>query len=197
MTRRGQYAKGAAKRAEILAVALDVVAEMGTRKSSNKEIAARVGLTQPGLMHYFRTREDLFVEVLRARDARDHEQFYSPELGFQGFLDVIAHNATVPGLVRLYVEYSAEATIEGHPARVFFEERFAWVRTLMIDAVEREQAAERMGPEVDVAYVADLLIAAADGLQVQWLLDPSIDMADRLSRLWEGIRAASWAPVGA
>lgn len=197
MTRRGQYAKGAAKRAEILDVALDVVAEMGTRKSSNREIAARVGLTQPGLMHYFRTREDLFVEVLRARDARDHEQFYSPQNGFQGFLDVIAHNATVPGLVRLYVEYSAEATIEGHPARAFFEERFAWVRSLMIDAVQREQAADRMGPDVDVAYAVDLIIAAADGLQVQWLLDPSIDMADRLARLWEGIRAASWAPVGA
>ncbi|MCI1018650.1 TetR/AcrR family transcriptional regulator [Microbacterium sp. C5A9] len=197
MTRRGQYAKGAAKRAEILAVALDVVAEMGTRKSSNREIAARVGLTQPGLMHYFRTREDLFVEVLRARDARDHEQFYSPDQGFQGFLDVIAHNATVPGLVRLYVEYSAEATIEGHPARAYFEERFAWVRALVIESVESEQAAETMGTGVDVPYVADLMIAAADGLQVQWLLDPSIDMAARLSRLWEGIRATSWTPIEA
>lgn len=197
MTRRGQYAKGAAKRAEILAVALEVVAEQGTRKSSNREIASRVGLTQPGLMHYFRTREDLFVEVLRARDARDHEQYYSADHGFQSFLDVIAHNATVPGLVRLYVEYSAEATIEGHAARAFFEERFRWVRTLMIEAIEVEQAAERMGPDVDAPYAADLIIAAADGLQVQWLLDPSIDMAARLSRLWEGIRAASWAPVGA
>lgn len=197
MTRRGQYAKGAAKRAEILSVALDVVAEQGTRKSSNREIAARVGLTQPGLMHYFRTREDLFVEVLRARDVRDHEQFYAPQRGFQSFLDVIAHNATVPGLVRLYVEYSAEATIEGHPARAFFDERFRWVRTLMAEAIELEQANELMGPDIDIPYAADLVIAAADGLQVQWLLDPSIDMADRLSRLWEGIRAASWASVEA
>lgn len=195
MARRGQYAKGAAKRAEILAVALEVVAEQGTRKASNREIAARVGLTQPGLMHYFSTREELFLEVLRARDDRDHEQFYSPQPGFQGFLDVITHNATVPGLVRLYVEYSAEATLEGHLARAFFEERFVWVRSLMVEAVEQEQAAELMGPDVDTAYVADLVIAAADGLQVQWLLDPSIDMAARLSRLWHGIRAASWPAV--
>jgi len=195
MVRRGQYAKGAAKRAEILAVALDVVAELGTRKASNREIATRVGLTQAGLMHYFSTREELFLEVLRARDQRDHEQFYSPDHGIDGFLDVIAHNASVPGLVRLYVEYSAEATIEGHPARAFFEKRFAWVRKLIADAVVHDQAAERMGPDVDVPYVADLVIAAADGLQVQWLLDPSIDMADRLARLWQGIREASWPTV--
>lgn len=195
MVRRGQYAKGTAKRAEILAVALDVVAELGTRKASNREIATRVGLTQAGLMHYFSTREELFLEVLRARDERDHEQFSPPGRGIDGFLDVIAHNASVPGLVRLYVEYSAEATIEGHPARAFFEERFAWVRTLIADAVAHDQAAERMGPDVDVPYVADLVIAAADGLQVQWLLDPSIDMADRLARLWHGIREASWPTV--
>ncbi|CAH0253819.1 TetR/AcrR family transcriptional regulator [Microbacterium foliorum] len=195
MARRGQYAKGAAKRAEILAVALDVVAELGTRKASNREIAARVGLTQPGLMHYFSTREELFLEVLRARDERDHERFYSPQRGFQSFLDVIAHNASVPGLVRLYVEYSAEATLEGHPARAFFEERFVWVRALMTEAVRHDQAVELMGPDVDIPYVVDLVIAAADGLQVQWLLDPSIDMADRLARLWQGVRETSWPAV--
>ncbi|AXL10856.1 TetR/AcrR family transcriptional regulator [Microbacterium foliorum] len=195
MARRGQYAKGAAKRAEILAVALDVVAELGTRKASNREIAARVGLTQPGLMHYFSTREELFLEVLRARDERDHERFHSPQRGFQSFLDVIAHNASVPGLVRLYVEYSAEATLEGHPARAFFEERFVWVRALMTEAVRHDQAVELMGPDVDIPYVVDLVIAAADGLQVQWLLDPSIDMADRLARLWQGVRETSWPAV--
>ena len=183
------------KRAEILDVALDVVSELGTRKASNREIAARVGLTQPGLMHYFSTREELFVEILRARDERDQKRFSSPDRGFDGFLDVITHNATVPGLVRLYVEYSSEATIEGHPARAFFEKRFVWVRSLMIEFVEREQAAELMGPDVDAHFVADLMVAAADGLQVQWLLDPSIDMAARLSRLWQGIRAASWPSV--
>lgn len=197
MARRGQYAKGAAKRAEILDVALEVVAELGTRKASNREIAARVGLTQPGLMHYFRTREELFLEVLRERDERDHERFYVPQRGIDGFLAIITNNASVPGLVRLYVEYSAEATLEGHPSRAFFEERFSWVRTLIVEAVEHDQATAMMGPEVDVAYVADLVIAAADGLQVQWLLDSSIDMAARLSRLWLGIRAASWPAVTA
>lgn len=192
MTRRGQYAKGIAKRAEILDVALDVIAENGYRKASNREIATRVGLTQPGLMHYFGTREELFAEVLRARDQRDLERFRDEDDIFQEFLDVTAYNTTVPGLVRLYVEYSAEATIEGHPARAFFEQRFTWVRARLAAAVEQQQAAGRMGPEVDIPLAVDLLVAAADGLQVQWLLDPSIDMVARLSQFWEGMRAASW-----
>jgi AcrR family transcriptional regulator len=71
MSRRGAYAKGAVKREEILAVALDVVAKNGCRKATSREIAHRVGLTQPGLMHYFGSREELYQEVLRARDDAD------------------------------------------------------------------------------------------------------------------------------
>ncbi len=195
MNHRGRYAKGAAKREEILEVALEVVAEVGCRRASNREIAARVGLSQPGLMHYFGSREELYVEVLRARDARDEEQFYAPDPTYQGFLAVIAHNATVPGLVQLYVEYSAEATIPDHPAHAFFSARFDWLRETLAQVVRNAQAAEEMGPGVDAEDAADLIIAAADGLQVQWLLNPTIDMAARLARLWDGLRAVSWVPA--
>lgn len=196
MSRRGQYAKGVAKREEILSVALDVVAAMGCRKASNREIAARVGLTQPGLMHYFGSREELYIEVLRARDERDLAEIFAPNPTFQGFIDIITHNASVPGLVRLYVEYSAEATIPGHPAREFFLERFAWVRQRLVETIEHAQRAEEMGPAIDVDHAVDLIVAAADGLQVQWLLDPSIDMAAHLGRLWDGLRELSWRGAG-
>jgi hypothetical protein len=36
-----------------------------------------------------------------------------------------------------------------------------------------------------------MLIAASDGLQVQWLLDPSNDMRDDLRRLGELLQASS------
>jgi hypothetical protein len=36
---------------------------------------------------------------------------------------------------------------------------------------------------VDAEMAANLLIAAADGLQTQWLLDPEVDMAAHLSSL--------------
>ena len=33
-------------------------------------------------------------------------------------------------------------------------------------------------------FAATVLIAAADGLQTQWLLDPAVDMAGTLRELW-------------
>ncbi len=190
--RRGPYAKGAAKREEILAVALEVIAESLCRKTSNREIARRVGLSQAGLMHYFESREELYLEVLRVRDEETVARFWVDDPTIESYLRVIAHNATVPGLVRLFAEYSAEATIEGHPAREFFRSRTEWVRDMLAGAIERERAAGGIGPNLDAAEAAGLLIAASDGMQLQWLVDPSIDMAAHVRRLWLALSRSSF-----
>ncbi|WP_243842122.1 TetR/AcrR family transcriptional regulator [Microbacterium hydrocarbonoxydans] len=192
---RGAYAKGVAKREEILEVALEVVAELGCRNASNREIARRVGLSQAGLMHYFGSREELYMAVLRARDTRDTTTYWEPEHSFKAFLDIIGHNTQVPGLVQLYVEFSAEASIGKHPAHDFFVERYAWVRELSKESVRAAQESGEFGPNVDPDLVADMVIAAADGLQQQWLLDRSIDMVARLQALWNGIAALSKIPA--
>ena len=69
--RRGSYAKGVAKREEILTRALDVIAREGYRGASIKELADAVGLSQAGLLHYFGSKEELFTEILRKRDELD------------------------------------------------------------------------------------------------------------------------------
>jgi AcrR family transcriptional regulator len=71
MARRGSYAKGVAKREEILTAALDVIARQGYGRASVRELADAVGLSQAGLLHYFSSKEELFAEVLRKRDEVD------------------------------------------------------------------------------------------------------------------------------
>ncbi|WP_254408317.1 TetR/AcrR family transcriptional regulator [Streptomyces sp. AC495_CC817] len=188
---RGAYAKGVAKREQILQVALEVVAELGCRSASNREIASRVGLTQAGLMHYFGSREELYLAVLKARDDRDLAEHWADSPNFAGFLRVIEHNTRVPGLVQLYVEFSAEASIGRHPAHEYFAERYARVRELAVQSVRAAQEAGEFGPRVDAGAVADLVVAAADGLQQQWLLDRSLDMTARLRALWDGVAVLS------
>lgn len=193
MSQRGPYAKGIAKRQEIIDLTLELVAQQGWKHTSNSEIASRVGLSQAGLMHYYASREELAVAVLQSRDDHDRERFFTPNPTFDGFIEIIVHNTTVPGLVQLYVECASEATIVGHPGHEFFQRRIASIRGHFAEVIEREQAAGAFGPAVDAESAADLLIAAADGLQLQWLLDSSVDMAAQLRQLWEGIRAHSWA----
>ena len=51
--------------------------------------------------------------------------------------------------------------------------------------LREEQAAGKLDADLDVERIANLFLAAADGLQTQWMLDPSIDMADHVAYLWQ------------
>lgn len=197
MSQRGPYAKGVRKRQEILQAALEVVAEHGFHQAFNREIAERVGLSQAGLMHYFGSREDLYMEVLRARDTHDSAAYWEPTGDFEGILQVISHNTEVPGLVQLYVEFSAEASIGRHPAHDYFVERNAWVIGVFSTAIRQAQESGEFGPHIDIEAAARTLVAAADGFQQQWLLDRDVDMAGLLKELWLALATRSHQPPDA
>ena len=65
---RKTRANGRASRRAILTAALEVFAERGQRGTSLMEIANRVGMTQPGLLHHFGTKEQLLLEVVQAQE---------------------------------------------------------------------------------------------------------------------------------
>jgi AcrR family transcriptional regulator len=185
MATRGAYAKGIVKREQILTTALEVIARNGYRHASVRELADAVGLSQAGLLHYFSSKEELFTAILRKRDEVDFAT-YVAETGrsAEAFFAVIAHNTEVPGLVRLYAQLSVEAVDADHPAHAYFVERSARFRNAFADLIRAEQEAGRTDPELDPVLAGGLFLAAADGLQTQWLLDPTIDMVAHLRLLW-------------
>jgi AcrR family transcriptional regulator len=54
----------AKRRQEILAAALELLAEEGYAGASLRKLAVRLGIAQPSLYHYFATKEDLVEQVL-------------------------------------------------------------------------------------------------------------------------------------
>ncbi|MGW5239345.1 TetR family transcriptional regulator [Monashia sp. NPDC004114] len=184
-TPRGSYAKGIAKREEILTAALDVIARNGYQRTSVRDLADAVGLSQAGLLHYFSSKEELFAEILRKRDEVDRERMPDGRGAMvSGLIEVVRHNATVPGLVQLYAQLSTEATHPEHAAHGFFVERYASLRAALATEIQAAQARGELSDALDATSAATILLAAADGLQTQWMLDPSIDMADHLETLW-------------
>jgi AcrR family transcriptional regulator len=187
MSARGPYAKGIAKREEILEAALQLFAQKSYDRVSVREIARETGLSQAGLLHHFSTKEELFLEVLRRRDDRDgdpveHRHVHSVD----HLISAVEHNADEPGLVRLFVSMSAESTEDESPAREFFTARYAWLRGEVAADVRRRQDAGDLAKDLNADDVASLLIAVADGLQLQWLLEPDkVDMGQLISSLWE------------
>lgn len=189
MATRGAYAKGVAKREEILDAALAVIARNGYQRTSVRDIAEAVGLSQAGLLHYFASKDALFVEILRRRDDVDRERL--PEdagARVEGLIDIMRHNAEVPGLVQLYAELSTEASHPEHAAHDFFTQRYAVLRRQLGDAVRTAQERGEISTALEPESVATILLASADGLQTQWMLEPGVDMAAHLERLWDALR---------
>jgi AcrR family transcriptional regulator len=187
MTKRGQYATGRARRDEILARALEVIARNGYRRTSFREIADTVGLSKTGMLHHFANKEELFREIIRLRDEQNFAEYTTnaPDI-IEGFAALVEHNAQVPGLAQLFAAVAGEIAAEpDHPSRAFLAGRYEYVKHLVADAIRDQQSAGRAREDVDPGIGAALLIAAADGIQTQWLLDPSIDMTAHLRALWD------------
>ena len=184
MAATGKYAKGVAKRNEILHTALEVFSREGYRGTSLREVAEAVNLSQAGLLHYFDSKEELFAEILRVRDESDDDVFASSGPASDALMAIMRHNAAVPGLVQLYATISAEAAEPAHPAHEFFVRRYDVLRAKFVESIGNQQASGTLDPTLDPAALASIMLAVADGMQVQWLIDPSIDMAANIEYLW-------------
>lgn len=184
---RGEYAKTAARRQEILQAAADVFSASGYRKGSLRDVAERVGLSQAGLLHHFPSKNHLLEAVLAWRDDEARARMGQPPPQgidmIRAFVDLAEYNQSTPGLVDLYVVLSAEATSPEHPVHDYFVRRYAEVGLSVRTAFERAAADGHLRPGVDCASAARQLVAVMDGLQVQWLLGHGeIDMAADLRR---------------
>lgn len=183
---RGPYAKGLARRQQILDRAIEVFARRGSAGTSLRSIAQEIGVSHAALTHYFTSREQLLVEVYREAErqggkTRPHGADISP---VEIMTESARHNRAVPGLVQLYSTLVAAALEPGHPdATEFATVRFARVRADLADRVRRNQAAGRIRADVDPDAAASLVIAASDGLQTQWMLDESVPQSEALDLL--------------
>lgn len=179
------YAKGAARRAQILDEVIRMIAEKGVDASSLRSVAESIGISHAALRHYFPSRDELLVAAYQEHEGRRAGADDRPTSAVGDMRESAERNRSIPGLVQLYTVLMADAAQQGHPAtRTFVRERFARVRAELAELVRADQEAGRIDPDIDPRDLASLAIAASDGLQVQWLLDPeAVDGARVLSLL--------------
>ncbi|MBO1331342.1 TetR/AcrR family transcriptional regulator [Streptomyces sp. VRA16 Mangrove soil] len=206
MTARSSYPKGVAKREEILRVTLEVFGREGERNTTLRTVAKESRISLTGLMHYFESKDHLLTEVLRASDRAAEARFHDPEAVREReavrdpgeFLArALTVNAAHSARVRLYVTLAAASTDPAHPAHTYFRDRFALLRATITEHLTAEQRAGRVSSGLDPHFIASALVAASDGIQLQWLSDPGIDMADHVRRVWRTLLAAPTPPIAA
>jgi AcrR family transcriptional regulator len=207
------YRKGEARRAEILAKAIDLFAEHGV-EASLRAIGEAIGVSHAALRYYFASRDELLVGVYRAHErgsksgadsGSDSGSGSGSETGLipasasaVEVMEISARlNRTIPGLIELYATLTTDALQERqHPVtREFIQERFVHVRADLAERIRAGQAAGDIDATIDPDDAAALVAAASDGLQLQWLLHPDAVDIGRSIALLERLLPGS-SPTG-
>lgn len=170
---RGAYAAGVARRNQILDAALMRFGRDGYRKTSLAQIARDAGITDAGLLHHFRDKQQLLlaaVEYWHAQlDVRWRRVSDSVRDAFRCHLEDAEESLRTPGIVELAVVIGAEATAPGHPAHEFFS---GWQDKGVRELTDRLRAAAEAGelkPDLDFEAIARECAAMDLGLRWQWL----------------------------
>ncbi|MGW5681693.1 TetR/AcrR family transcriptional regulator [Nonomuraea sp. NPDC003754] len=178
--------RASGRREEIAGIAAEMFARRGFRGTGMTEIAARVGITEPGLLYHFRNKEGLLRAVIEWRDSRSMD--YARQVTALGGLATVrempayAHrNSAERGLTKLFAVLLAENLDEGDPAHAFFRDRYREMRALLADALAVGQERGEIRADVVPARKAAEILATLDGLATQWLLDPDeVDLVDAI-----------------
>ena len=183
---RRSYPKGVRRRQQILDSAIALLAQRGVDRASLRTVGEAIGVSHAALRHYFSSRDELLVEAYRTHEARAAAETPAAAESAVGLIvEAAERNRSIPGLVELYATLTTDALQEQHAAtREFVRDRFRSLRAGLAARIESGQRAGRVAPDIDPLDAAALVIAASDGLQIQWLLDPdAVDVGRSLSIL--------------
>ena len=177
MAGNGRSAKGTARREEILTTAMRELAANGYGGTSLRAIGRAMGVEPAHILYYFETREALLEAVIDRWDLDAWEGPHGPRPAdaLDAYEGTIRHNLEIPGVVHLCLAFAAEAAEPTHRSHAYFSRRFARVLAFLTAAIREEQRLGSISADLHPESEARALIAIADGMQLQALVDPLVD----------------------
>ncbi|WP_055557146.1 TetR/AcrR family transcriptional regulator [Streptomyces sp. NBRC 110028] len=183
---RGPYRKGIERRRQIVEAAAKIFAQYGYAAGSLRHIAAEVGVTNAALIKHFGDKEGLLTAVL---DYWDREAVVLSGTGLEYFRSIctlMEYHTTHRGFIELFLTLATEASNPEHPAREFFVARYNKVVAEFATHLREAQEAGQVAlPEERVEQEARALVALLDGIEIQWLLNPELDLVGFVRALLE------------
>jgi AcrR family transcriptional regulator len=193
---RGPYQSGIKRRQEIVDAAAQVFAKFGYTSGSLRQIAEDVGVTPSALIRHFGSKEGLLVAVLARLEEENRRILSPPYEGLEYFRrlpNLLANHTNHRGFVELLMTLSTEASNPKHPARAFITKRYDHVVSQGVLRLKEARASADILPMDDAFLLMEVrgFFAQMDGLQLQWLLDPSIDLVG-IFRHFLDVTLARW-----
>jgi len=192
---RGPYRTGIRRREQLIGIAMDVFGEHGFAGGSLRTIAEQAGVNHATLIQHFGSKEGLLTAVLEEWDRLTVENSLAEVKGldyFRRLPDVMGAHQDNRGLLELFTTIAAEASNPAHPGHAFITKRYtANLDTLsahLQEAVDAGDVAPLPAQQIEIEV--RLLTALMDGIGLQWLLNPEIDMRANVSAYVERAIAA-------
>jgi AcrR family transcriptional regulator len=204
---RGPYKNGIKRRRDIVESAARVFGRFGYAGGSLRQIADEVGVTPAALTRHFGSKEGLLEAVLAYWDTEADRQLPASLRGLDYYLSLpasLVDHMRDRGLVELFLTMSAEASNPNHPARDFIRERYARVVLQGVAYLREARSAGQILPMDDdlIESEARGVFALMDGVQLQWLLDPTMELVavfgqslGHILTRWTGVEH-SWSRAG-
>lgn len=163
-------------RARIVAAARDVFIAQGYRASSLRDVATAAGISHPGLLKHFATKDALLAEAVGAFEGANEqallEELETYAAGSLAYASVAARNERIPGYLPLYAALVGEGSTSGHPAHAWMHDRYARLRETSVDALTDAAQHGLVDPARDPVGESVRVAAVWDGLQLLELYLP-------------------------
>jgi AcrR family transcriptional regulator len=171
-------AKGEDRKQRILAVAQRLLSRNGWRNTTLAQIAGEAGVSPAGLLHHFESKEQLLHAVLDARDLDDdaHSDRGGDLLG--EIAQVADRFNRAPELVGTFTVLLVENIDPDAPLHERLVARQRDATDIVAEAIRRGQTAGRYRSDIDPAVKAVEILAFVHGMEMTWLLDPSIPLTE-------------------
>jgi len=177
---------------EILDVATTLFAANGYRGTSIAAIADKVGITDAGVLHHFKTKEGLLLAVLQ--DYGDTADAFIAASGAQG-IDLLrlvrdwgAAIEAQPDISMLLIAVTTEHLTDDSPVRRMLQASYRHVLDRYIAAFATAATRGNLRSDLNPLREASALIAHLDGIRLQWfLMDRSFPIADSVRAYIDGV----------
>ncbi|PJE20049.1 MAG: TetR family transcriptional regulator [Mycobacterium sp.] len=150
----------------------------GWRSTTLAQIAREAGVTPAGLLHHFESKEQLLHAVLDERDLDDdtHSDRGGDLLG--EIAQVADRFNRQPELVGTFTVLLVENLAPDAPLHDRLVNRQRAATEIVAAGIRRGQAAGRYRADIDPAVKAVEILAFVHGMEMTWLLDPSIPLTE-------------------
>jgi AcrR family transcriptional regulator len=183
-TKLTQAERSKERKERIVQEANRLFGQSGFRGTKLADIAEAAGLTEPGLLHHYPSKEHLLISILEERDRVNRQRFGEMLKKADGknstevLQALVEYSQNTPEVVRLFTMLVSESIDPAHPGHEFFVRRYRFCRQEHLEILKSAQQRGQIRADIRVEDLSVLVMALMDGLQIQWLLDPEqVDMA--------------------